>query len=198
TSPVIYNFNPATEGILSTGRPDNAEDSQWIPVETTRGDGWVNGEHLTEQMDAEAFLNDARPAKLVKAFAERLRQGRDISSLIASRGLMVALTGSPTRVDPERLAGLPQDLKTFGLPDVGAVSHDEEAFRVAVAEPFLSAFDATPNITPSAAHSKKALIPLEIWNFRYLALNGENAQPWLVFFEYEGGKPRIVGLGIDE
>ncbi|MFV1962746.1 MAG: Ig-like domain-containing protein, partial [Acidimicrobiia bacterium] len=53
TSTVIYNFNPATEGILSTGRPVNAEDSQWIPVETTRSDGWVNGEHLTEQMDAE-------------------------------------------------------------------------------------------------------------------------------------------------
>ena len=198
TSPVIYNFNPTTEGILTTGRPISAEDTQWMPVETTRGDGWVNAEHLTEQMDAEAFLNDARPAKLVRKFAERLREGRDISSLIASRGLIMALTGSPTLVDPEHLKSFPQDPKTSGLENVGVASHEEEDFRIAVAEPFLSAFDATPDLALSASHSKKALIPVEVWNFRYLALNGENTQPWLVFFEYEGGKPRIVGLGIDE
>jgi len=31
-----------------------------------------------------------------------------------------------------------------------------------------------------------------------LALGEGTVQPWLVFFEYDGGTPRIVGLGIDE
>ena len=41
------------------------------------------------------------------------------------------------------------------------------------------------------------MLPAAMRNFRYLALGGRT-QPWLVFFEYSGGKPKVVGLTIDE
>ena len=84
------------------------------------------------------------------------------------------------------------------LPTVGGVLHGQDDFRVAIAEPFLAAFDATDELSASTAHSQAALIPAEVWNFRYLALGEGTTQPWLLFFEYVAGTPRIVGLGIDE
>jgi hypothetical protein len=36
-----------------------------------------------------------------------------------------------------------------------------------------------------------------LWNFQYLAVNAAGHPPWLVYFEYEKGKPKIVGAGID-
>ena len=197
-SSVIYNFNPTTESILSTGRATAAEGTTWMPVRTPRGDGWVNAFHLTEQVDLEMFTADTRPARLVRQFAERLRNGGDMSSLIAERGIVLALTGTPARLAPEQFVDLLDGDRLRRLPTVGGVLHAQEDFRVAVAEPFLHAYDATPTVTPDTPHSKRALIPAEVWNFRYLALGEGTAQPWLVFFEYENGRPKIVGLGIDE
>ncbi len=109
-----------------------------------------------------------------------------------------ALTGSPTRLAQQEFRSLLEGGRVRVLPAVGGVLHGQDDFRVAVSEPFLAAFDATEEISASTAHSQAALIPAEVWNFRYLALGEETKQPWLVFFEYEGGTPRIVGLGIDE
>ena len=67
-----------------------------------------------------------------------------------------------------------------------------------MAEPFLAAFEATGEVSTMTAHSKSALIPAEVWNFPYLSIGAGTSQPWLIFFEYQGGAPRIVGLGIDE
>ena len=65
--------------------------------------------------------------------------------------------------------------------------------------PFLEAYDATDIVSTETPHSPTSLIPTECWNFPYLALgNGEDVQPWLVFFEYRRGKAWIAGLGIDE
>ncbi len=71
-------------------------------------------------------------------------------------------------------------------------------FRREISEPFLSAFRATPHITPQTPHSATALLPTECRNFHYLSLEPDAAgRPWLVFFEYVKDKPYVVGLGVD-
>ncbi len=71
-------------------------------------------------------------------------------------------------------------------------------FNTAVVEPFLATYDSTHEVDPKTPHSRRALIPTECWNFAYLALRGDGREPpWLVWFEYVRGKPRIVGLGVD-
>ena len=70
---------------------------------------------------------------------------------------------------------------------------------MAVAEPFLEAYDATSEVSAQTPHSRTSLIPTECWNFPYLAIgDSEGVQPWLVFFEYRRGKAWIAALGIDE
>ena len=197
-SPVIYNFNPTTESVLSRGKVRAVDGNDWMPVHTPRGDGWVDAFHLTEQVDIEAFTRDARPTKIAHEFAERLRSGEDVSSLIADRGIVLALTGPPARLAQQQFRALLEGGRLRMLPTVGGVLHAQDDFRVAVAEPFLAAYDATDEVTPNIPHSHSALIPAEVWNFRYLALGEGQTQPWLIFFEYVKGTPRIVGLGIDE
>ena len=194
----IYNFNLTTESILSTGRSTSVDGIEWLPVDTQRGEGWVQAEYVTEQVDLETFAEDKRPMKLVREFSERLRTGDDVASLIATRGIVLALTGPTTQLAPQQFDTLMDGKRLRQIPTVRGVLHDQRDFHFAVAEPFLAAFDSTELITPAIAHSPTALIPTEVWNFRYLALGEDTRQPWLVFFEYEGGKPRIVGLGIDE
>ncbi|MEA1903804.1 MAG: hypothetical protein U9N56_09785 [Actinomycetota bacterium] len=198
TSQIIYNFNPSTESVLSTGKTQEVDGTTWMLVHTPRGEGWVDSFHLTEQVDVAEFADDQRPPKLVAEFAERLRNGGDVTPLISERGIVLTLTGHPTRLAPQQFADLLGDDMLRRLPTIGGVLQAQDDFRVAVAEPFLAAYEATDEITAATAHSQAALIPAEVWNFRYLALGEESPQPWLVFFEYEQGNPHIVGLGIDE
>ena len=144
------------------------------------------------------FAKDQRPAKLAVEFAESLRNGGDVTSLIADRGIILALTGPPAQLGQRQFTELLDGRRLPRLHTVDGALQDQGHFRVAVAEPFLAAFDATGEVTAVTAHSKTALIPAEPWNFPYLSLGAGTRQPWLVFFEYEGGTPRIVGLGIGE
>ena len=197
-TPVLYNFNPTTESILRTGSAKRVESTDWMKVHTPSGEGFVDAFHLTEQVDLKTFARDDRPAKLVREFAETLRTGGDVARLISHRGILLALTGTPAMLAPRQLEDLLGDSRLRRLRTIDGVLQAQEDFRLAVAEPFLHAYDATEEITANTAHSKAALIPAELWNFRYLAFGEGTSQPWLVFFEYEGGRPRIVGLGIDE
>jgi hypothetical protein len=197
-SPVIYNFNPTTQSILSTGRAKSTDGIEWLPVDTPMGQGWVETQYLTEQVDLETFAEDARPVRLINDFAKRLRAGDDVTSLTSKRGMVLALTGPPTQLAPDQVATLMGGRRFHKLPVVGGALHDHEVFHFAVGSPFLAALDSTERITSAVAHSPRALIPTEVWNFRYVALGEGTSQPWLVFFEYQDGKPRIVGLGIDE
>jgi hypothetical protein len=118
---------------------------------------------------------------------------------VSSEGLVIALTGSPSQIAPEQLASLMGDSRLRHLANIGRAPTTPEEFTVAVAQPFLEAYDATPEISSDVAHSRSALIPTECWNFPYLAVGtAGGVQPWLVFFEYRDGKPLIAGLGIDE
>ncbi|MFQ5966663.1 MAG: Ig-like domain-containing protein, partial [Acidimicrobiia bacterium] len=195
---LIYNFDPTMSEIVSTGKPRRIGVSQWLPVDTPNGEGWVDRQYLTEQVDLHAFMADPRPAELVDRLAKQLRTGGDLTSLIAGRGLVVALTGPPTRIPPERLAGLLGESQLRRLHTVAGTLDAEDDFRVAVAEPFLEAYHGTSAVSAETPHSRTSLIPTELWNFPYLALGEQGVQPWLVFFEYRRGRAWIAALGIDE
>ena len=193
---LIYIFDPTTTGIVSTGKPRWVDEILWLRVETPNGDGWVEREYLTEQVDLETFMNDPRPVKLVNQLAEKLRNGRDLNSLISQRGPVIALTGPPARTPSSGKTGL---LGESSFRHIGGALNAKDDFLVAVKGPFLEAHDATEIVTAETPHSPMSLIPTECWNFPYLSLGvGGDVQPWLVFFEYRRGKAWIAGLGIDE
>ena len=66
-----------------------------------------------------------------------------------------------------------------------------------VLDPLGAALRAAEDLDSRGSHSRNALIPVELWNFQYLAVNAEGHPPWLVYFEYVKGKPKIVGIGVD-
>jgi CSLREA domain-containing protein len=195
---VVYNYDPTATGVVSVGAVKRVGNTGWVPVDTPNGAAWIYRSYLTEQVDLQSFANDRRPVELVHKLAEAIRRGRDISSLVSPEGLVVALTGSSSQIAPEHLAALMGESRLRHLPGVGRAPNTPEEFDVAVAQPFLEAYDATTEISAATPHSKSALIPTECWNFPYLALGGHGVQPWLVFFEYRDGKALIAALGVDE
>ncbi|MFB3051063.1 MAG: hypothetical protein ACE1Z0_03665, partial [Acidimicrobiia bacterium] len=196
---VIYNFDPTTVGIISTGKPQRVDATEWLPVDTPNGGGWIERQYLTEQVDLEAFISDPRPVQLVNRLAQRLRKGQNVNSLLSGRGLMIALTGTPARIRSELSASLVGESRFRHIGPVGSVPDGKDDFLVAVTGPFLEAYDATEVVSTENPHSSTSLIPTECFNFPYLSLGvGTDTQPWLVFFEYRHGKAWIAGLGIDE
>lgn len=196
---VVYNYDPAAAGIVTSGVTRRVGNTQWLPVETPNGPGWVYRSYLTEQVDLQAFADDPRPVKLVHELAKRLRTGKNIGPLISDQGLVVALTGSPNQIAPDEIAEIMGGKRLHHIPGIGKTPNTPHEFTVAVANPFLEAYDGTPEITAETPHSRNALIPTECWNFPYLALGTRGSrQPWLVFFEYRNGRAWIAGLGIDE
>lgn len=195
----IYSYGPRATGIASSGKTTMIRSTEWLPVDTPRGVGWVYCHYLTEEVDLEEFAGDSRPSELVHEFASRLRKGGDLTPLISRRGLVVAMTGPPTKIPPERLEELLGRSRLHRFPTTGTSLDTNEIFEIAVARPFIEAYDATDIVTASTPHSRRSLIPAECWNFPYLALGiRDKVQPWLVFFDYRNGKATIAGLGIDE
>jgi hypothetical protein len=188
---LLYNFGPSTTGVVGTGRRRNVGGTTWIPVETPRADGWVEAKYVTQQVDVKAFMEDPRPSKMVHEFAGRLRRHRDISSMIAGRGLIVTISGRPRLFPRQEVHELMRQSST----SLGVLNQHD--FEVAVVARFLAAYDSSVEITPETAHARHSLIPAELRNFRYLVVGAGSAESWLVFFEYEGGRPRIVGLSLD-
>jgi hypothetical protein len=194
-SSVLYKLGPSTQGISGTGEVTTAGGRSWVGVTTPAGDGWVDGYHVTEQVDPKSFIHDSRPKAILEEFVGRLRSGRDVSDLVADRGLvliladMIQVLGKPTLTS---LLSAPSDTAVLGA---GWSASD---FHLAVVEPLINANANTRLLSPHVAHAETSLLPLPMRNFRYMALGGSGAQQWLIFFEYLEGKPKIVGLTIDE
>ena len=194
----IYSFEPTARGIVSLSPPKKMDGKKWIEIDTPAGEGWIDSEQVVRQIDLAAFIDDHRPPAMVTEFARRLRAGEDVRSLVSERGFMVALGGSTKLITHDELEELlgqtDQSLLAGRWADMDVRSH----FRTAVVEPFLATYEGTDEVDPKTPHSRRALIPTECWNFAYLALRGDGREPpWLVWFEYVRGKPRIAGLGVD-
>lgn len=187
-SKVIYQLRPATKGIESEPAR-RLMPRGWIPVETPRGQGWAETDRLTEQVDAQSFMEDERPSGMVDQLANRLSNGKDITQLLGRRGLIVDLGAGLEVIDPETLRGLVRGRHRGPF---------EEEFWSEIVTPFQAAYAASGEISADSSHSSSVLLPTEILNFRYLTVGRHHESTWLVLFEYEKGRPRIVGLLRDE
>ena len=194
-SAVLYKLGPSTHGIQGTGRSTAVDGRLWVGVTTPAGDGWVDGEHVTEQVDPKSFMHDGRPKAILEDFVGRLRTGRDVSDLVGDRGLTLILADMIQVLRKPTLTRLLSDRYDTAIREGGWSASD---FHLAVVEPLLSAYANTPVLSPHIAHAETSLLPSPMRNFRYMALGGSGAQPWLVYFEYVAGRPKIVGFTIDE
>jgi hypothetical protein len=191
----VYQYEPTARGIKSLDRPRLHDGERLIAVETPNGPGWVSANALTETVDLDDFIGDDRPVKLVRRLLALLEAGRDITPVIAPRGLTVALTSAPHFIPRERLTGLMRGQPagaSDGVPEV------ETRFRELVAEPLRSALLDNAQIDPKTKHSSSALIPVELWNFPYLAIRAPGHASWVIYFEYVNGNPAIVGFGVED
>lgn len=192
---VIYKLGPATQGLRGTGLEELTDGVRWVGVSTPAGEGWVDGSRVTEQVDATSFLHDGRPREVLEDFLGRLRSNRDVSDLVSDRGLVLVLGELMQVVDSSVLTRLVSDPTDIGTLSGGWSPRD---FHLVVVSPLLDAYAKTPVISPHVAHAETSLLPAAMRNFRYLALGGPGTRPWLVFFEYTDGKPKVVGMTIDE
>ncbi|HXV69947.1 MAG TPA: Ig-like domain-containing protein [Acidimicrobiia bacterium] len=190
-SKVIYQLRPATKGIESEPAR-RLMPRGWIPVETPRGQGWAETSQLTEQVDAQSFMEDERPSVMVDKLANKLTRGKDISRLVGDRGLIVDVGQGIEVIPRDDLSG------GVGRLRWGRRSPLHAALASRVVTPFLEAYRSSGEISAEASHSSSVLLPTEILNFRYLTVGVSGTGSWLVLFEYQRGRPRVVGILRDE
>lgn len=193
-SGVVHEVMPTTRSIYGAGKPRVVNGISWTPIELQSGAGWAPSRYLVEEMDYQTFLTDQRPAKLVDEFAGALRTGGSLEKIVSPRGLAIALSESVSLVESVELASVRSDRRRtyVGSGDRNPAGSTE------VIDRFLTAYEATYEVTPRTAHSSTALLPSECQNFLYLALEpDETGNPWLVYVEYRGRNVYISGLGID-
>ncbi|MBT8193302.1 MAG: tandem-95 repeat protein [Acidimicrobiia bacterium] len=187
-APATYFYEATAAGFRSVDKPTVKNGRRWIPVETPNGDAWVETTYVTEAADLQYFLDDEKPVAMLRQLADDLLGRKDISSLFSDRGFAIALTN-----DPEII---PSANFREALADRYASPASTRLWGE-VLEPLGVALRAAEDLDTRSSHSRTALIPVELWNFQYLAVNAEGHPPWLVYFEYQKGKPRIVGVGVD-
>lgn len=192
-SPVVYRYWPTSRGVHSIGPSRRVGASRWIQVEAPNGRGWVDTVHLTEEVDVGAFVRDDAPILLLDDFATALRGNGGLGGVLSPSGLVVALTSEVITVSAGDVAAAVAGLNTTRLTDSADLD-----LREHVLVPFLTAYAGTQRVTAEASHSSTALLPTECENYLYLVLHNDAiGRPWLVFFEYRSGRPRVAGIGID-
>lgn len=193
-SEIVHRILPTARSLFARDKPKVVDGIRWMPIEIPTVAGWVNSDHLVEEMDYGTFLDDERPARLVADLASALRTGGNLEKLVSPRGLAIALAHDVTLIEREDLERLSVQLRQGNAQvEYQGVPLSEQVIRL-----FLAAYDATREINPRTAHSSSALLPSECQNFLYLALEPDaSGRPWLVYIEYQGRRPYVAGLGID-
>ena len=69
-SDIVFRFQPTARSIHATGRPQEVDNAAWIPVTTANGKGWIDANHLVQEVDIGTFMEDQRPPQLVAEFVE--------------------------------------------------------------------------------------------------------------------------------
>ena len=184
----MYFYEPTAAGFRSLDKTVDEDGLSWVPVQSPNGAGYVEASYLTEAVDLQFFLDDDRPVAMLQRLADDLAAGKDIASMFSRRGFAVALTNEPHV--------FPRDAFRRALASRHASPESSQLWEL-VLEPLGAALRAAGDLDTRKSHSRAALIPVELWNFQYLAVQAEGHPPWLVYFEYENGKPKIVGVGVD-
>ena len=181
-SSVLTAFAPTERNLSGIGKPLVSNGIPWISIAGEQERGWAMADHLTLERSLESFLEDGRPARMVRRLAGRLRSGADIRQMISPRGFVVASQSGIERIP---------------RTDVSAAFTGLSGLRPRL-QSFASAVEATADLSTESRHSLDALIPIECRNFLYLSVRpDDHGEPWIVFFEYIGRRIYIVGIAKD-
>jgi hypothetical protein len=200
---VIHRFIATDQGILGTGRISVVGGVEWAEVETPGGRGWVEALHLTEQVDQQTFTDDPAPGRLLKRFAETLRDGGDLTDLISRHGLWVSHHADPVHFTSVSLATLMSAATTRVWGGRNPAYRDTEgSFAQVIGAGLLEAWDHPDRVlTTDGPAVPSTVLPVEFTNFHIISISADlrgrdrlDQKAWLAFFSYEGYAPYLVAL----
>jgi len=164
-STVAHRLEYSSRQVEVVGRRRVVGDTEWLPVATSSGQGWVEAQYLTEDVARATFEADLVERDLVRELRRRLNDGATLSS--SSRGV----------IDPETFSrdGARRQLGAHATARLAALLGDRRAsFHV----------DETASIA--------ALRPPQLRNLHWVSFEAPGLDPWQLFFEYREGQPHPV------
>lgn len=210
THAVVNAYEPTAAVVETTGRKEVVGESLWREVRFQGGTGWVNSRFLTPRIEPGTFAADPRPRQLLERLAEVFRARGDLTPLVARRGLYVMHFGPLEHHAPAALPGL---LQSAATPPWHGPACDDACLPPATFHTMIGAEYLRTWAVPTkrigvdewlAGGNRSAHLPVALQNFRYLSFfdagdeDIPNWRTWVVFFEYEGGEPKVVALATDQ
>lgn len=211
----LTSFNPTQTGVVLTGQTAQVNDSTWVEVETEDATGWVSRFFLAEEWDLGEVDDNWDLTPRLDEFGSAVEAMSGLGGAVSGRGLFVVYHDSQLRRWTQDQLG---SLMTSGTNynwsspgcDDGCVS---DTFAGAVGLPFLSVWedletDAVLDLDfillgGNGPFPDEAAIPTQFKNFHWLVaydpgddpeLDGIDWQTWFIYYDYEDGEARIVGL----
>ena len=218
-NPVFGRLAPGTV-IRTTGNTGRVGNARWVEVATPDGLGWASQRFLAAVVDANGFAADGRIGDVLEEMTEIMVGRGDLTPVMSWRGLYVSHHDSPVRFGD--LQNILTDQTTYRWPsnafDVNDPAFAAEAisrtFADEIAGRFVSAigdqdFVLTYGEPIEAGGGRIAAdaIPFELVGFNYVGVYDPGDDPdfggldwtiWYVSFDYEDGRPVVVGLTLDE
>lgn len=211
---LLTSFNPSQTGIVLTGNKAAVDGSTWVEVETEDAKGWVNKFYLTEEwasFEVEVQWNMQGPLNVFGAAAEALA---DLGDPVSARGLFVVYHDEELRRwKQNELDDVMTDPTIYTWSTPGCVSCVDDTFAGAIGLPFVNVWedisdDALLNLDDillggNGPFPPETAIPIQFENFHWVVihdpgddpeLSGLDWQSWFVYYDYEDGEARIVGL----
>ncbi len=208
------NLAPTTTDLALTGNVAEVGAATWVEVETPAGAGWANKRFLTEmwtsaEVDVEWDLTGP-----LDAFADETAADGDLSGPVSYRGLYAVYFDDELRHwSRAELTGIMADPTLYTWSGTGCYQCVEMTWADAVAFDLYGAYEdefddavfALDDIIlgGNGPFPPQAAIPVPLQNFHWLMLHDPGDDPafdgldwvtWFVYYDYEDGEARIVGL----
>lgn len=217
-NPVFGTLAPGTV-VRTTGNSTRVGNARWVEVSTPDGFGWASERYLAAVVGAGDFAADHRVGEVLDEMATIMAGLDDLSPVVSWRGLYVSHHDAPVRFGD--LGGLLTDPTTYRWPSNAFDVNDPDfaddvlslTFADEIAIGFVSAYDdpdvvLTFNEPIEAGNGRLAVdaIPTELVGFNYVGVYDPGDNPdyrgldwivWYVSFDYQNGRPLVVGLTLD-
>lgn len=218
---IIGMLAPGTQVGL-TGARTEVGNSTWVEIVTPNGAGWVNSHFLAEVVDDTAFAGDDRVIALLDQMVDTVSADGDLSEVAGSRGIYVAHHADPVLISREELTGAMADASTYKWPSNALDINDPDqakeipsrTFAEAIGNRIASTWDDPDRLFEfdqafegGNGRIAEYAIPIALSGFHFVSIFDPGDNPdyegldwtiWHVSFDYEDGRPVVVGLTLDE
>jgi SH3-like domain-containing protein len=210
---VVGTLEPATSGLVRTGKTTPVGTDLWVEVQNPEGGtGWVNSNFLTEEVSSSAFCSDARVTALIQNLASSVKGTNDdmLAALVHSRhGLDARLWryGTVANYTTEEASWMFEseyEVNWGPAPGSGedAVGTFSEELLPKLQEVFNANYTTHCNDPLDLATFSVEPWPLEYENINYYTVfkpgseqyGGLDWRAWTVGVEYVEGKPYLFSL----